>query len=133
MTGSLAMESAPIMWVTAPCGLPSRRLTPIPGLIKLPSPKKWTSNWTPRSVRCRILTEKLRIDASSVWDSGGNKPGVTVNGVSQTFPGLILRASNCEVYGLLLNNFYIRRGNPEFCQQHDWRAAARTAQRDQQQ
>jgi len=51
------------------------------------------------------ITEKLRIDASSVWDSGGNKPGVTVNGGSQTFTGLRLLAGNCEVYGLLLKNF----------------------------
>ena len=43
------------------------------------------------------ITEKLRIDASSVWDSGGNKPGVTVNGGNQTFPGLRLLAGNCEV------------------------------------
>jgi parallel beta-helix repeat protein len=51
------------------------------------------------------ITEQLRIDASGVWDSVNDQPGVTVNGGNQSFSGLKLMANNCEVYGLFLINF----------------------------
>jgi len=51
------------------------------------------------------ITDQLRLDASSVWDTADNRPGVTVNGGNQGLPGLDLLASNCEVYGLFLFGF----------------------------
>jgi hypothetical protein len=51
------------------------------------------------------INEQLRIDASSVWNTSDNQPGVTLNGVSRSFPGLLMSADNCEAYGLHLINF----------------------------
>ncbi len=51
------------------------------------------------------ITDPLRLDASSVWDAANNQPGVTLNGGNRSFPGLVLPADNCEVYGLFLINF----------------------------
>jgi parallel beta-helix repeat protein len=51
------------------------------------------------------ITEQLRIEASSVWNTADDQPGVTLNGANQSLPGLFLSADNCEVYGLFLINF----------------------------
>ncbi len=51
------------------------------------------------------ITGQLRLDASSVWDTANNRPGVTLNGNNTSVPGLTLVANNCEVYGLFLINF----------------------------
>jgi len=51
------------------------------------------------------ITEQLRIDASSAWNTAADQPGVTVSGGNQSFPGLFLSTDSCEVYGLFLINF----------------------------
>jgi parallel beta-helix repeat protein len=51
------------------------------------------------------ITEQLRLDASSTWNTANNRPGVTLNGGNRGLPGLELFASNCEVYGLFIINF----------------------------
>lgn len=52
-----------------------------------------------------IIWQQLKIDASSVWDTSNDRPGVTLNG-NGSGEGLDLRADNCEVYGLFITNFY---------------------------
>ena len=51
------------------------------------------------------INQQLEIDASSVWDTLNDQPGVTLNGNGLTFSGLNLRADDCEVYGLFITNF----------------------------
>ncbi len=51
------------------------------------------------------INEQLSVNASSVWNAVNNQPGVTLNGGNQSFSGLMLLASDCEVYGLFLINF----------------------------
>jgi len=51
------------------------------------------------------ISDRLRIDASSVWNTTSNKPGVTHKRQNQSFPALITLADHCEVYGLCLINF----------------------------
>lgn len=51
------------------------------------------------------VTGQLRIDASSVWNTLLDGPGVTLDGGNRSFLGLVLSANGCEVYGLHLINF----------------------------
>jgi parallel beta-helix repeat protein len=53
-----------------------------------------------------VITEQLRIDASNVWDTANDRPGVWLHGGDKSFSGLFLWADNCEVYGLYLINFH---------------------------
>lgn len=54
-----------------------------------------------------IITDQLTIDASSVWDSTNNKPGVSLNGGGAAIvtDGLQLQADNCQIYGLYISGF----------------------------
>ncbi len=51
------------------------------------------------------LDETATIDASGVWNTVNNAPGVTLNGGGGSFVGLYLGASSCQVYGLYITNF----------------------------
>jgi parallel beta-helix repeat protein len=51
------------------------------------------------------LDEQVTIDASGVWDTMNDKPGVTLDGDGGSFSGLYLGAGMCEVYGLSITNF----------------------------
>jgi hypothetical protein len=51
------------------------------------------------------ITETLAIDASSVWDTVNDKPGIILNGNNQNISGLILQADSSKVYGLYIRNF----------------------------
>ncbi len=51
------------------------------------------------------LDEQVTIDASGVWDTMNDKPGVTIDGDGGSFSGLYLGAGMCEVYGLSITNF----------------------------
>jgi CSLREA domain-containing protein len=62
------------------------------------------------------LTEEVTIDASSVWDTTNNQPGVTLDGNSSNYCGFTLSADGCSIYGLYITNFglygiYIISGN----------------------
>ncbi|MBN1138648.1 MAG: right-handed parallel beta-helix repeat-containing protein [Anaerolineae bacterium] len=54
------------------------------------------------------LTDSVTIDASSVWDSINNSPGVMLNGSNDNgncWSGLTLEALYCAVYGLHITSF----------------------------
>ena len=51
------------------------------------------------------LSEQATIDASSVWDSANDRPGVTLNGNGGNFDGLRLAADSCQIHGLHITNF----------------------------
>ncbi|RLC69428.1 MAG: hypothetical protein DRI81_20475 [Chloroflexi bacterium] len=52
------------------------------------------------------IWQQLKIDASSVWDTSNDRPGVTLDGSNLlSATGLNLRVDNCEVYGLFITNF----------------------------
>jgi parallel beta-helix repeat protein len=51
------------------------------------------------------LDEQIRLDASGVWDHGGDAPGVMIHGGSGSFAGLISRGNGCEIYGLYITAF----------------------------
>jgi len=51
------------------------------------------------------LDETVIIDASSVWDTFNNAPGVVLNGGGGSFSGLYVGANSCQIYGLYLTNF----------------------------
>jgi CSLREA domain-containing protein len=51
------------------------------------------------------ITDKVTIDASSVWHSVDDVPGVTINGKGGNFVGLYLQADACEIYGLYITDF----------------------------
>jgi CSLREA domain-containing protein len=51
------------------------------------------------------VTEQLAIDASSVWDTGNDQPGVMLHGSGSQGYGLILAADSCQVYGLYITAF----------------------------
>lgn len=62
------------------------------------------------------LNRQIKLDASGVWDSGGNAPGVIIHGGSGSFTGLMPNAAGCEIYGLYITAFngtavYITSGN----------------------
>jgi hypothetical protein len=52
------------------------------------------------------ITAQVRIDASGVWDTANNRPGVSVNGIDQstTCIGIGEPASNVEIYSLFVYN-----------------------------
>lgn len=52
------------------------------------------------------ITEQLTIDASSVWDTGNDRPGITIDGAGMPVSALNLRADHCEIYGLFVTNFH---------------------------
>ena len=52
------------------------------------------------------IWQQLTIDASSVWDTNNNRPGVTLDGSGLNVAGIELRADQCKVYGLFITNFY---------------------------
>jgi hypothetical protein len=51
------------------------------------------------------VTETVTIDASSVWDSTNDAPGVMISGGGGSYIGLFLDAGLCQVYGLYVTNF----------------------------
>lgn len=51
------------------------------------------------------LNETATVDASDVWNSLDNAPGVTINGGDASFAGLYLGGDSCEIYGLYITNF----------------------------
>jgi len=51
------------------------------------------------------LYETVTIDASSVWDTANNAPGVQINGKGGSFSGLYVNASSCRIYGLTITAF----------------------------
>ncbi len=51
------------------------------------------------------ITDQLIIDASGVWDTANNRPGVTLDGDGQVATGLDIRVNSNEVYGLYIRNF----------------------------
>lgn len=51
------------------------------------------------------LDEQVTIDASGVWDTMNDMPGVMIDGDGGSFTGLYLGAGMCEVYGLSIVNF----------------------------
>jgi parallel beta-helix repeat protein len=51
------------------------------------------------------LNEQIKLDASGVWDYGGNAPGVMIHGGSGSFAGLMPNAIGCEIYGLYITAF----------------------------
>jgi len=51
------------------------------------------------------LNETATIDASDVWNSLDNAPGVTINGGGASFAGLYLGGDSCQIYGLHITNF----------------------------
>jgi parallel beta-helix repeat protein len=51
------------------------------------------------------VDETLTIDASSVWDTVDDEPGVMINGGGISFSGLLLNDSSCQIYGLYITNF----------------------------
>ncbi|HFD40603.1 MAG TPA: hypothetical protein ENJ31_12240, partial [Anaerolineae bacterium] len=62
------------------------------------------------------LTDYTVIDASSVWDSANDQPGVSLNGVGMDGSGLTIQGTYCEIYGLFIFNFgrdaiHIESGN----------------------
>ncbi len=52
------------------------------------------------------LVKTVKIDASSMWNTTLDQPGVTINGNGAHFNGLRISALYCEVYGLTIRNFY---------------------------
>ncbi len=51
------------------------------------------------------ISNPVTIDASSVWDTTNNKPGVILNGGGGSFSGLQLFAGGCVIRGLHIDNF----------------------------
>jgi len=51
------------------------------------------------------ITEAVYIDASSLWSTILDQPGVTINGSGGNFNGLTLNADGCSIYGLQITNF----------------------------
>lgn len=51
------------------------------------------------------VSETVTIDASSVWDSTNDVPGVMISGGGGGYNGLFLSAGSCHVYGLYVTNF----------------------------
>jgi parallel beta-helix repeat protein len=51
------------------------------------------------------IDETVTIDASSVWDSVDDVPGVMINGQGGSFAGLYVGASSCQIYGLYITYF----------------------------
>jgi CSLREA domain-containing protein len=51
------------------------------------------------------LTGQATIDASSVWDTTNNQPGVTLDGNNGMVSGLRLQADGCSIYGLYIKRF----------------------------
>jgi len=52
-----------------------------------------------------LLNETVTIDASNVWNTINNIPGVTIDGGGGSFTGLFLNSDSCQVYGLHITNF----------------------------
>ncbi len=50
------------------------------------------------------LGQPVTIDASSVWDTPNNRPGVTLSGTNINY-GLDITADSCAVYGLYITGF----------------------------
>jgi parallel beta-helix repeat protein len=51
------------------------------------------------------LDETVIIDASSVWDTVNNVPGVTIDGGGGSFAGMYVGDDSCQIYGLDITNF----------------------------
>jgi len=51
------------------------------------------------------LNEAVTIDASSVWDTVNDAPGIMINGSGMSAWGLGLGANSCEIYGLYITAF----------------------------
>ncbi len=56
------------------------------------------------SVGSLQLQTQIRLDASGMWDSLNDMPGVSISGVDQSFICLALYGSNIEIYGLSIYN-----------------------------
>ncbi len=62
------------------------------------------------------LVDQATVDASGVWDSARDRPGVTLVGPSANLVGLDVAADGCEIYGLHVTGFshtaiYLSRAN----------------------
>ncbi len=54
------------------------------------------------------ITDQLTIDASSVWDTANNRPGVVLDGNNPGYiTGLVLRANGNQILGLYIRRFDI--------------------------
>ncbi|MBN1537669.1 MAG: right-handed parallel beta-helix repeat-containing protein [Anaerolineales bacterium] len=51
------------------------------------------------------LNETAIIDASGVWDTANNAPGVTIDGGGGSFAGFYVGDDSCQIYGLYITNF----------------------------
>jgi hypothetical protein len=51
------------------------------------------------------LNEQIKIDASAVWDTADDEPGVTIHGSFGSYAGLMPNAVGCEIYGLYVTGF----------------------------
>jgi parallel beta-helix repeat protein len=51
------------------------------------------------------IRSQIRLDASSVWDTANNRPGVSLHGGDQSVKGISVYGSNVEIYGLFIYNF----------------------------
>jgi hypothetical protein len=51
------------------------------------------------------LYDTVTIDASGVWDTANDMPGVMLNGNGASFAGLYIGADMCQIYGLYITNF----------------------------
>jgi ELWxxDGT repeat protein len=52
-----------------------------------------------------FVNEPVIVDASSVWDTGAGRPGVTLEGGGIGASGLSLSAGLCDIYGLTITGF----------------------------
>ena len=52
-----------------------------------------------------VINESVSIDASGVWDSVSDVPGVTIDGGGGGYHGFFLSADACSIYGLHITNF----------------------------
>lgn len=57
------------------------------------------------SVGSYSLTAPVIIDASGVWDTAADAPGVTINGGGGSFAGLYVGGGSCQIYGLYITGF----------------------------
>jgi parallel beta-helix repeat protein len=52
------------------------------------------------------MNSQIRLDASSMWNTAHNQPGVIINGVDRSFTCLSIYGINAEVYGLFIYNCF---------------------------
>ncbi len=50
------------------------------------------------------INTQIRLDASGVWDTANDRPGVSISGINQNIDCLYIYGINVEVYGLFIYN-----------------------------